>query len=171
MSKAKRTRKEEIEEEARERYYESLQCFLTKPSLLTLLKMRDALHFYERTEAAAQQGSTDSAGQNKPLSKKSKTANEVKERFSFNKAQAFFDGQDLGLPSGAESKPVDILKKLVESFGKVVSYNELDENGESTSASDNLRRRVHKINSALKKHKVPCKIKSKTYEGYILHSS
>ena len=41
-------------------------------------------------------------------------------RFTFNEAQAFFDGKDLELPTGAEVNPADILKKLINSFVPVL---------------------------------------------------
>jgi hypothetical protein len=98
---------------------------------------------------------------------------DIKTRFSFNKAQAFFDGQDLGLPTGAETKAVDILKKLVKSFGQVVQYGKLDKtiDPKSDSASDVLRQKVFAINSALKKNKVPCRIHSRKWTGYVLSPS
>ena len=101
------------------------------------------------------------------------TAGDIKARFKFNKSQAFFDGRDLGLPTGAEIKAVDILKILVKSFGQVVQYNKLDKTVDpnSESASDVLRQKVLAINSALKKHKVPCKIQSKKLSGYFLSHS
>jgi len=109
------------------------------------------------------------AGQNKPKSSIDKTR-DIKKRFSFNKAQAFFDKKDLGLPTGAEVNPATILKKLVETFGEVVPYKDLDENSGDT-ASDFLRGKIRVIRRAFEKHKVPCQIIMKRWAGYILNSS
>jgi hypothetical protein len=97
-------------------------------------------------------------------------AKNIKKRFSFNKAQAFFDKKDLGLPTGAEVDPAGILKKLVKSFGRIVPYKDLDENSGDT-ASDFLRGKIRVIRRALERHKVPCKIEPKKWAGYILSSS
>jgi hypothetical protein len=97
-------------------------------------------------------------------------ASEIKKRFSFKKAQAFFDGKDLGLPTGAEVIPTVILKKLVKSFGTIVPYKDLDDNSDDT-ASDFLRGKIRVMSRALEEHEVPCKIVSKKWTGYILSSS
>jgi hypothetical protein len=94
----------------------------------------------------------------------------IAKRFSFNEAQAFFDGKDLQLPTGAELVPVKILKKLHKSFGTIVPFKTLDENSTDT-ASDFLRGKIRTILLAFKKHKVPCKIQSKKWTGYILSNS
>ena len=100
-----------------------------------------------------------------------KNTGDVAKRFTFNEAQAFFDGKDLELPTGAEVNPADILKKLINSFERIVPYKDLDENSGDT-ASDFLRGKVRVIRCALKKHKVPCKIPpAKRYAGYVLTSS
>jgi len=97
-------------------------------------------------------------------------AEDTKARFSFNGAQAFFDRKDLELPISADVQAVEILKKLVESFGKVVAYNTLDNSSKNT-ADESLRRKITTIRAALKKHKVPCKIQSRKWSGYVLSNS
>jgi hypothetical protein len=97
-------------------------------------------------------------------------AEDIRRRFEFDRAQAFFDGKDLQLPAGAEIDTVEILKKLVQSFGKVVAYKNLDENG-GNIASDFLRGKIRTIKYSLKKHRVPCKIQSKKWSGYFLSKS
>jgi hypothetical protein len=120
-----------------------------------------------RGEFSAGQGK---AGQGKPTSRGDK-AGDIKKRFRFNKAQAFYDDKDLGLPTGAEVNPVEILKKLVRSFGKVVPFKDLDKNS-GDAASDFLRGKITVIRRALNEHKVPCKIlPAKRYAGYVLTSS
>jgi hypothetical protein len=103
------------------------------------------------------------------LSKRKKGAgfssDDIKKRFIFNEAQAFFDGKDLGLPSG---EAVSILERLLESFGEVVKHNKLDKNSNPSNASDILKGRIHTIKKALKQHKIPCRIESKRGVGYVL---
>jgi hypothetical protein len=119
-----------------------------------------------RGEFSAEQGK---AGQGKPTSGEDK-AGDIKKLFRFNKAQAFYDEKDLKLSTGAEVNPVEILRKLIKSFGKVVTYKDLDENSSNT-ASDFLRGKIRVIRRALEKHKVPCKIEPKRWTGYVLSSS
>jgi len=110
------------------------------------------------------------AGRSKPTSSGDKVR-DIRKRFRFNKAQAFFDGEDLGLPTGAEVNPVEMLAKLVKSFEKVVPFKDLDENSGDT-ASDFLRGKIVSIRRALEEHEVPCKIPpAKRYAGYILNTS
>lgn len=94
---------------------------------------------------------------------------EIKERFTFTESQAFFDKRDLNLPSGSEVKPVEVLKKLVDNFGEVVFYNKLEDTSKN-EASEILRGKVSKINQAMKKAKVPCKIASVKWHGYVIKS-
>jgi len=109
------------------------------------------------------------AGQGKTKIRGNK-AGDIKKLFRFNKSQAFFDEKDLGLPTGAEINPAEILKKLVKSFGKIVPYKELDENS-GNIASDFLRGKIRVIRRVLERNKVPCKIEPKKWAGYILKSS
>ena len=88
----------------------------------------------------------------------------LKDRFSFNPGQALFNGNDLNLPTGS---PIDMLKKLVAQFDKVVPYTEFDKHYSSAMPGT-----VHKdkktILTQLEQHKVPCEITAKTGEGYVL---
>ncbi|MBW2647833.1 MAG: helix-turn-helix domain-containing protein [Deltaproteobacteria bacterium] len=92
---------------------------------------------------------------------------DIKKRFTFNEAQAFFDLMDLDLPSG---EAVSILKKLVDSFGEVVKHNELDKNSNPSNASDTLKGRILTIKKSLIRNKIPCKIESKRGVGYVLQN-
>jgi hypothetical protein len=85
-------------------------------------------------------------------------------RFIFNPGQAMFDERDLGLPTGL---PIEVLKRLVSSFGTVVPYGALDGISEKT-AEDNLRNAKHIIQESFKEHHVPCEIVTKTREGYLI---
>lgn len=88
----------------------------------------------------------------------------IKDRFTFDPGQVLFDGENLDLPSG---KPTTMLKRLVESFGRVVPYTEFDEY--YTSATPGI---VHKskreICKSFERHKVPCEVIPKTGEGYVI---
>jgi len=97
-----------------------------------------------------------------------KTQNDIKKRFTFNEAQAFFDHKDLDLPSG---EAVSILKRLLDSFGEVVKHNELDENSNPSNASDTLKGRIYIIKKALKRLEIPCKIEPKRGVGYVLQKT
>jgi len=92
----------------------------------------------------------------------------MKARFSFNEAQAFFNGKDLRLPS---NEPVLILKMLAESFGEVVKHKDLDSDSGSSSASDMLKGRIRIIKRALNHYNIPCNIESKRGVGYVLQQA
>lgn len=49
--------------------------------------------------------------------------------FAFSPGQVLFDGKDIGVKTGLAQ---DVLKKLVEHFGLVVKFKELDESVETT---------------------------------------
>jgi hypothetical protein len=94
-------------------------------------------------------------------------AGDIKLRFSFNEGQAFFDNKDLGLPTG---EPVDILKKLEDSFGQVVKHSDLDLQSSKSNASDSLRKQIAILRKALEKGKIPYKIQTNRGVGYTLKS-
>lgn len=91
----------------------------------------------------------------------------VKDRFTFAPGQAMFDGKDLGLPAGLA---VDVLKKLVESFGVAVPYKELNRQSTANEADEVLRAAKSQISAALKKHKAPCEVAAKKGSGYVLQA-
>jgi len=97
-------------------------------------------------------------------------ASEIKKRFTFGEAQAFFDNKDLDLPGSADLDPVKILKTLVDSFGIIVEFKKLDENS-NDKASGFLRNKVRDINDILEKNNIPCKIEPKKYKGYVLRNT
>jgi len=88
----------------------------------------------------------------------------VRDRFVFNAGQVLFDGEDLRLPAG---EPVTVLKKLVRAFGGVVPYQEFDPHY-SSAAPGTLPKAVVKIRDALCAYGVPCEIKAKRGEGYVI---
>lgn len=88
----------------------------------------------------------------------------TKDRFVFKPGQILFDGKDLELPSG---EPINVLKRLVDSFGEVVAYGELDPHY-SSATPGSLPKSVSTIRAALREHQVPCEVKSRRAEGYLL---
>ncbi len=91
----------------------------------------------------------------------------VRERFSFAPGQALFDEEDLSLPSGL---PVEVLQKLVDSFGRTVRHQQLHEISKESEASEELRGAVSTIRKRMKDKRIPCQIKSKRSEGYSIQS-
>ena len=71
----------------------------------------------------------------------------------------------------AEVNAVEILRKLVNSFGKVVKYKKLDNNSQLNEASVVLRGKIRKIRLALKENQVPYEIVNKKWTGYFLSKS
>ncbi len=88
----------------------------------------------------------------------------VKARFDFRNGLVLFDGRDLELPSG---QPLDVLKKLVTSFGSVVEYRTFDRHYSSAEPGA-LPKSVSRIRRAFREFGVPCEIKAKTGEGYVI---
>lgn len=95
---------------------------------------------------------------------KSKTA---KDRFEIGPGQVLFDGKDLNLPSG---EPVEVCKKLIENFGRVVVYKTLNEYY-SSATPGTLPRTITKIRQSFKTNKVPCQVQNKTNEGYFIQAT
>jgi len=89
----------------------------------------------------------------------------IKDRFAFNPGQALFDGKDLGLSAGL---PVETLKNLVSQFGNTVAYKVLQDDSTDKAASEQLRTAASQIRKVLKTHHVPCRIESKTRNGYCI---
>ncbi len=87
------------------------------------------------------------------------------ERFTFAPGQAMFDGRDLGMGTGAA---LDVLRELVENFGKVVAFKQLDENSSKYEASEKLRTAIGRIRKKLKTQTIPAKIDNRMREGYII---
>ncbi len=101
------------------------------------------------------------------LTKGQHKTRDINKRFSFEQAQAFFDDKDLRLPAGA----VGILKNLVKSFGRGVSFQKLDNESSNKEASEYLRRQISTLRGVLKKKKIPCKVNLIKGTGYVLSNS
>jgi hypothetical protein len=93
-----------------------------------------------------------------------KSSNSIEDQFFFGYGQVLFDGKDLGLPSG---EPIFVLQKLFNDFGSVVEYKRFDPHYTSAMPGS-LPKSVSLIRTALRKHGVPCEVKSRRGEGYIL---
>jgi len=91
---------------------------------------------------------------------------EKKTGFKFSKGQIHYNGKEISISMGRQ---YEILKKLAEKTGEVISYSELDSQSVA-SASEQLRTDISEIKKSLKKAKVPFTINSKRTEGYILTS-
>ena len=150
--------------------FEKISNVLVQVGELSLTFKRKAEILQELDKKKPDNTLTAASYKEKRKTKITKEEANIKAVFSFNQAQAFFNEKDLKLPTGAEVNPAKILKKLVTSFGKVVKYKALDKNSGDT-ASDFLRGKIRIINAALRKHKVPCKIESKRWVGYVLTNS
>jgi hypothetical protein len=92
-------------------------------------------------------------------------ATSLEARFDFAAGQVLFDGRDLGLPTGL---PVEVMRKLFDSFGQTVSHQALDLQSSESEASEELRHGIRAIRKSLRAHKVPCQIQSKRADGYVL---
>ena len=90
---------------------------------------------------------------------------EIKNRFSFSPGQISYAGRDLDLSTGLT---IEVLKKLIDKFGQTVLYKDLDENSSRKQASEHLREAVVKIRGSFKENKVPCEVKNKSREGYVI---
>lgn len=127
------------------------------------IELIDDLHFLTECLRSIKENKVNQdkiPGQSK-LTEQQKTAN----HFTFHPGQALFKGDDLNLPTGIA---IDVLKKLVENFGAVVVYEELDMNSSVGQAEEQLRSAKSKIVNCLKTKKVPCEIKTKQREGYVI---
>jgi len=85
------------------------------------------------------------------------------ERFTFRPGQVLFDGGDLNIRTGIHQ---ETLKKLVENFGKVVQFRELDSQSKECEASVELRGEIRYLREKLKK--LPVKIENRRGEGYMM---
>ncbi len=89
----------------------------------------------------------------------------LKQRFAFSPGQVLFDGKDIGVKTGLAQ---DVLKKLVEHFGLVVKFKELDESVETSDkeASVQLRDAISHLNKRLKD--LPIEIENRRGSGYFM---
>lgn len=94
-----------------------------------------------------------------------KQKRDIKKRFTVNSGQAQFDGKDLRIPTGLAC---DVLEKLVNQFGDVVKYKDLDDNSLDKEASEQLRKVKRVIVKSFEVNKVPCAVKSKARHGYVI---
>ncbi|NQT93404.1 MAG: helix-turn-helix domain-containing protein [Lentisphaerae bacterium] len=89
----------------------------------------------------------------------------VVERFEVGIGQIFFDGADLGLPTGL---CLDVVAALVRRFGRVVPHAELHDQSTASEASDELRAAVKTVRAALNAAGIPCHVEAKRGYGYVL---
>ena len=89
----------------------------------------------------------------------------VVERFEVAIGQIFFDGVDLGLPTGL---CLEVIAALVRRFGRVVPHAELHDQSTASEASDELRAAVKTVRAALDAAGIPCHVTTRRGYGYML---
>ena len=97
--------------------------------------------------------------------KKSKRSISIKERFTFKPGQVLFDNCDVNVGTGAA---LDIAKALIENFGHVVPFQELDESSPKKEASENIRTAITRLRKTIKSAGIPVKIDNRKNEGYLM---
>lgn len=90
-----------------------------------------------------------------------------KKRFKFSPGLVKFDDIPLDLPSGL---PVEVLSKLVQSFGQTVQHQALHEQSHPSEASGELRGAIRQIRKALEAKRFRCEVVSRRSEGYLIRS-
>jgi hypothetical protein len=161
----------------RERYDRLMSCFDTtgKPRKKNLLvttveryvkdiikELRDiAQGSKQRTTAAKQKDKRNSK-------KKPKKTKPIKERFTFRPGQVLFDGDDLDVGTGAV---LDIAKALIENFGHVVPFKQLDEYSPEKEASEKVRTAIVRLRKTINSAKIPVIIKTRKNIGYLMLES
>jgi hypothetical protein len=93
-----------------------------------------------------------------------KVKRSIRDRFAFEPGRACFDNDDLGLPSG---EPVKMLETLVQNYGSVVKYTGFNQHYRS-ACPGTVHKSKHIIEGCLAKHHIPCKLITKTGEGYLI---
>jgi len=76
-----------------------------------------------------------------------------------------FDDRDLDIGTGAV---LDIAEALVENFGHVVPFQELDENSPASEASERIRTAIKRLREAIKSAQIPVVIDNRKAEGYAM---
>lgn len=155
----------------REKHNRLMSCFdqtgeLVKKNLSIPTVKRYVNDLIKELRGIAQGGkqSTTVAKQKKKV-KKSKP---IDKRFTFGPGQVLFDGHDLNVGTGAA---LDIAKALVENFGHVVTFQELDENSSNKEASEKIRTAIGRLRETIKSAKIPVVIENRKNEGYLMLES
>ena len=89
----------------------------------------------------------------------------IAERFTFRSGQVLFDDRDLDVGTGAV---LDIAQALVENFGHVVPFRELDENSLENEASEKIRTAIGRLREAIESARIPVVIENRKAEGYVM---
>lgn len=88
--------------------------------------------------------------------------------FTFRPGQVLFDGRDLNVGTGAA---IDIVKALIENFGHVVPFQQLDENSPDREASEKIRTAIRRLRKIIKSAGIPVVIENRKAEGYLILTS
>jgi len=89
----------------------------------------------------------------------------VAKRFTLRQGQVLFDGRDLNIGTGAA---LDIAKALIENFGRVVPFQEFDENSPEREASEKIRTAIRRLRKTTKSAGIPVVIENRKAEGYLM---
>jgi hypothetical protein len=87
----------------------------------------------------------------------------IVKRFAFMPGQVLFDGKDINIKTGVTQ---EILKALVDNFGRVIPFNRLEIGSSDCEASITLRDSIRHIREKLEK--LPVVIKNRRGAGYIM---
>ncbi len=160
----------------REKYSMLMSCFDTAGELLNKNISLTTVERYVNDLAKelrnlAQGGKQNTASKQKDKrssKKKVKKSRPIKERFIFRHGQLLFDSRDLNVGTGAA---LDIAKALIEKFGHVVSFQELDGYSSEKEATEKIRTAIGRLRRTIKSAKIPVVIENRKAEGYLMLES
>ncbi|MFB0553659.1 MAG: helix-turn-helix domain-containing protein, partial [Phycisphaerae bacterium] len=66
---------------------------------------------------------------------------------------------------------IDIAKALIENFGHVVPFQQLDENSPEREASEKIRTAIRRLRKIIKSAGIPIVIENRKAEGYLILTS
>jgi len=119
-------------------------------------ELRNTGQGVRQNKAAVKQDEKD------PLRKEPKP---IEKRFTFRPGQVLFDDHDLNVGTGAA---LEIIRALVEDFGRVVPFQKLDEISPENEASEKIRTAIGRLQKTINSAKIPVVIKNRKAEGYLM---
>ena len=155
----------------RENYSRLMSCFDSTGELLNQNLSLTTVNRYANDLIRELRGIAQGGKQSTTVAKQKKKVKKSKpidKRFTFGPGQVLFDGHDLNVGTGAA---LDIAKALVENFGHVVTFQELDENSSNKEASEKIRTAIGRLRETIKSAKIPVVIENRKNEGYLMLES
>ena len=153
----------------RERYSRLTSCFDTAGELLDKnLPLTTVQRYVKDLIQELRNVGQGSKRKNKRRSKQKRNKSEstpIAERFSSKQSQVLFDSRDLNVGTGAI---LDIAKALIENFGHVVPFKQLDEYSPEKEASEQVRTAIRRIRKKIESENIPVVIENRKGEGYIM---